>query len=276
MGIEPTTTRLRVLRSTIWATKASWEPIPRKMRPPGIEPGPPAWKADILPLNYRRGLRKIRFRWYSVRCSADIWMRKIHPPRIELGTSRVLGERHNQLDQGCLYTWTYKCFNHQIIEYISSRSDKLLSKKVHPPRIELGTSRVWGERHNQLDQGCDSKNITKHECTADSSQSACHARYEKISTPTGFEPVRAKPNGLAGRRLNHSAKASVSACLQGNHITKYFTTRQPKLFEKNTFGGDRTHGQQLKRLSLYRLSYEGCTSDQCLFQHAAHKSDENT
>ena len=27
---------------------------------------------------------------------------KIHPPRIELGTSRVLGERHNQLDQGCL------------------------------------------------------------------------------------------------------------------------------------------------------------------------------
>ena len=26
---------------------------------------------------------------------------------------------------------------------------------------------------------------------------------------------------------------------------------------KSTFGGDRTHGQQLKRLSLYRLSYEG-------------------
>ena len=26
---------------------------------------------------------------------------------------------------------------------------------------------------------------------------------------------------------------------------------------KYTFGGDRTHGQQLKRLSLYRLSYEG-------------------
>ena len=25
-----------------------------KMRRPGIEPGPPAWKADILPLNYRR------------------------------------------------------------------------------------------------------------------------------------------------------------------------------------------------------------------------------
>ena len=29
------------------------------------------------------------------------------------------------------------------------------------------------------------------------------------------------------------------------------------VMKKNTFGGDRTHGQQLKRLSLYRLSYEG-------------------
>ena len=29
------------------------------------------------------------------------------------------------------------------------------------------------------------------------------------ATPTGFEPVRAEPNGLAGRRLNHSAKVSV-------------------------------------------------------------------
>ena len=26
----------------------------QKVRRPGIEPGPPAWKADILPLNYRR------------------------------------------------------------------------------------------------------------------------------------------------------------------------------------------------------------------------------
>ena len=29
-----------------------------------------------------------------------------------------------------------------------------------------------------------------------------------IATPVGFEPTRAKPNGLAGRRLNHSAKVS--------------------------------------------------------------------
>ncbi len=28
----------------------------KKMRRPGIEPGPPAWKAGILPLNYRRFL----------------------------------------------------------------------------------------------------------------------------------------------------------------------------------------------------------------------------
>ena len=28
------------------------------------------------------------------------------------------------------------------------------------------------------------------------------------TTPVGFEPTRAKPNGLAGRRLNHSAKVS--------------------------------------------------------------------
>jgi hypothetical protein len=29
-----------------------------------------------------------------------------------------------------------------------------------------------------------------------------------ITTPAGFEPARAEPNGLAGRRLNHSAKVS--------------------------------------------------------------------
>ena len=29
------------------------------------------------------------------------------------------------------------------------------------------------------------------------------------TTPVGFEPTRAKPNGLAGRRLNHSAKVSL-------------------------------------------------------------------
>ena len=55
----------------------------------------------------------------------------------------------------------------------------------------------------------------------------------KRTTPTGFEPVRAKPNGLAGRRLNHSAKASFTTCLRANHITtKYFTTNNQTGFEK--------------------------------------------
>ena len=29
------------------------------------------------------------------------------------------------------------------------------------------------------------------------------------TTPVGFEPTRAEPTGLAGRRLNHSAKVSL-------------------------------------------------------------------
>ena len=31
---------------------------------------------------------------------------------------------------------------------------------------------------------------------------------QKVSTPVGFEPTRGDPIGLAGRRLNHSAKVS--------------------------------------------------------------------
>ena len=37
----------------------------KKLRRPGIEPGPPAWKADILPLNYRRGLENRIVCWNS-------------------------------------------------------------------------------------------------------------------------------------------------------------------------------------------------------------------
>ena len=40
------------------------------------------------------------------------------------------------------------------------------------------------------------------------SEPICTYENEKITTPVGFEPTRAKPNGLAGRRLNHSAKVS--------------------------------------------------------------------
>ena len=131
MGIEPTTTRLRVLRSTIWATKASWQILSLKMRRPGIEPGPPAWKADILPLYYRRGLWKRIICGYNGIWRTDVWICKIHPPRIELGTSRVLGERHNQLDQGCLYTSIRKYFHHQTINYMSSWSAELSLKKKY-------------------------------------------------------------------------------------------------------------------------------------------------
>ena len=37
---------------------------------------------------------------------------------------------------------------------------RVRKKKIQPPRIELGTSRVLGERHNQLDHGCLSDNKT--------------------------------------------------------------------------------------------------------------------
>ena len=57
------------------------------------------------------------------------------------------------------------------------------------------------------------------------------------TTPTGFEPVRAEPTNLAGWRLNHSAKVSVSnsilstnsatgnrtpgICVTGRDVTNY-------------------------------------------------------
>ena len=65
VGLEPTTLRLKAARSTDWARKA---PIILPVFPisflypfsfyykrasPGIEPGPPAPKAGILPLNYK-------------------------------------------------------------------------------------------------------------------------------------------------------------------------------------------------------------------------------
>ena len=34
-----------------------------------------------------------------------------------------------------------------------------------------------------------------------------------IATPAGFEPARGDPIGLAGRRLNHSAKVSYTICI---------------------------------------------------------------
>ena len=48
------------------------------MRRPGIKPGSRPWQGRILSLYYRR--------------------KRVSIPRLELGTSRVLGERHSQLD----------------------------------------------------------------------------------------------------------------------------------------------------------------------------------
>ena len=50
----------------------------KSLRRPGIKPGSRPWQGRILSLYYRRSPLSI--------------------PRLELGTSRVLGERHNQLD----------------------------------------------------------------------------------------------------------------------------------------------------------------------------------
>ena len=50
------------------------------LRRPGIKPGSRPWQGRILSLYYRRGESPISI------------------PRLELGTSRVLGERHDQLD----------------------------------------------------------------------------------------------------------------------------------------------------------------------------------
>ena len=49
------------------------------MRRPGIKPGSRPWQGRILSLYYRR-------------------TQVLSVPRLELGTSRVLGERHDQLD----------------------------------------------------------------------------------------------------------------------------------------------------------------------------------
>ena len=50
------------------------------LRRPGIKPGSRPWQGRILSLYYRRGRLPLSI------------------PRLELGTSRVLGERHDQLD----------------------------------------------------------------------------------------------------------------------------------------------------------------------------------
>ena len=111
----------------------------QKVRRPGIKPGSGPWQGPILSLNYRR---------------------VVFVPRIELGTSRVLGERHNQLD-------------HTNSGVSGFRSQYLVLAK--DARFQL-------------------------------------RQYPMMrTTPRGFEPLRSKTTHLAGEPLNHSGK--VSYCL---------------------------------------------------------------
>ena len=45
-----------------------------------------------------------------------------------------------------------------------------------------------------------------------------HVRKPMQATPVGFEPTRGDPIGLAGRRLNHSAKVSMTAFLGAANV----------------------------------------------------------
>ena len=61
------------------------------------------------------------------------------------------------------------------------------------------------------------------------------------ATPVGFEPTRAEPTGLAGRRLNHSAKVSTDHCRC--RATRYATNiamPDKGAATKNASAGNRT------------------------------------
>ena len=61
------------------------------------------------------------------------------------------------------------------------------------------------------------------------------------TTPEGFEPSRAEPTGLAGRRLNHSAKVSTDHCRC--RATRYATNiamPDKGTATKNASAGNRT------------------------------------
>ena len=73
-------TRVRVPDGESFLLIYFWTKKKVILRRPGIKPGSRPWQGRILSLYYRRG-----------RVSLSI-------PRLELGTSRVLGERHDQLD----------------------------------------------------------------------------------------------------------------------------------------------------------------------------------
>ena len=81
------------------------------------------------------------------------------------------------------------------------------------PRLELGTSRVLGERHDQLDHTDAVSGVSgfRSQYLVVANDARFRLRqypYTFCATPVGFEPTRAKPTHLAGEPLNHSGKVS--------------------------------------------------------------------
>ena len=64
-----------------------------KSRRRGSNPRPPAYEADALPLSYI-GIRLEALQFSEIVCTS-FQIQKVQHPRIELGTFRVLGGRHN-------------------------------------------------------------------------------------------------------------------------------------------------------------------------------------
>ena len=62
-----------------------------------------------------------------------------------------------------------------------------------------------------------------------------HHRKCIEATPVGFEPTRGDPIGLAGRRLNHSAKVSVVACCGTANIPTPCAHRQRSARQQQVF-----------------------------------------
>ena len=79
------------------------------------------------------------------------------------------------------------------------------------------------------------------------------------ATPTGFEPVRAEPNGLAGRRLNHSAKVS-----QWYRMFNELLPKQQKCLASWIRTSDLGISNCDYSPPLYQLSYSECR-EQCRF-----------
>ena len=112
---------------------------------------------------------------------------------------------------------------------------------VSVPRLELGISRVLGERHNQLDHtdGGKSKNGVsgfRSQYLVLAKDARFRLRQYPKSTPVGFEPTRAEPTHLAGELLNHSDKVS----REMRPLAKTKTPRCPNAFKHKTIHSKRS------------------------------------